>query len=237
MTTDVYVASEIPDSIQLRAAAAAVQMPRGAIACGRTAAWIHGIETTALGPTQYIPAQWCRAAADVVEVAGVAVTSPIATTVELAMQLPRPFALSAVDAMLRSGRADRWAVRAASTAYRRPSRNPPGPPDPPVRRPPRRVPQRILASPPPYRRRPSAAPTSKSASKVRPATTESISPTPTILPTTVACSVSSTTATAGTRVLGRRRATKYGVLSWLSLVGTSSPSAAQTSGAATPRWN
>lgn len=117
LTTDVYVASEIPDSIQLRAAAAAVQMPRGAIACGRTAAWIHGIETTALGPTQYIPAQWCRAAADVVEVAGVAVTSPIATTVELAMQLPRPFALSAVDAMLRSGRADRWAVRAASTAY------------------------------------------------------------------------------------------------------------------------
>lgn len=48
---------------------------------------------------------------------GVLVTSPIATTVELAMQLPRPFALSAVDAMLRSGIADRWAVRAASTAY------------------------------------------------------------------------------------------------------------------------
>jgi hypothetical protein len=114
---DVYVASGIPDSPRLRATAAALHLPRGAIVCGRTAAWILGIDTTALGPSEYVPAQWTREAADIVEVAGVPVTSPIATTVELAMQLPRPFALSAVDAMLRSGRADRWAVRAASAAY------------------------------------------------------------------------------------------------------------------------
>nr|WP_239062130.1 hypothetical protein [Streptomyces sp. SID13031] len=33
------------------------------------------------------------------------------------MQLPRPFALSAVDALLRSGKADRRAIRAASAEY------------------------------------------------------------------------------------------------------------------------
>jgi hypothetical protein len=47
----------------------------------------------------------------------VRVTSPVATAVELEMQLPRPFALSAVDAFLRSGKADRWILRAASATY------------------------------------------------------------------------------------------------------------------------
>jgi hypothetical protein len=67
---DVYVAASIPDSQELRAAAAALRMPPGAIACGRTAAWIHGIDTTALGPSEYVPAQWTRAAADIVEIDG-----------------------------------------------------------------------------------------------------------------------------------------------------------------------
>jgi hypothetical protein len=113
----VYVDARVPDSPELRAAAVAHVLPRDGIACGRTAAWIHGIETTALGTNEQVDVQWTREATDVVHVAGYKVTSPIATTVELAMRLPRPFALSAVDAMLRSGIADRWAVRAASAAY------------------------------------------------------------------------------------------------------------------------
>jgi hypothetical protein len=113
----VYVDVRVPDSRELRAEAIGLVLPEGSVACGLTAAWIHGIETTALQASAEIDVQWTREATDVVEVAGVLVTSPIATTVELAMQLPRPFALSAVDAMLRSGIADRWAVRAASTAY------------------------------------------------------------------------------------------------------------------------
>ncbi|QNE16639.1 hypothetical protein F1D05_00415 [Kribbella qitaiheensis] len=113
----VYVDTRVPDSRELRAAAVALLLPADGIACGLTAAWIHGIATTALGSREEVGIQWTREPVEVVEVAGVRVTSPIATTVELAMQLPRPFALSAVDAMLRSGIADRWAVRAASEAY------------------------------------------------------------------------------------------------------------------------
>jgi hypothetical protein len=113
----VYVDVRVPDSRELRAEAIRLLLPPGGVACGLTAAWIHGIETTALQASKEIDVQWTREATEVVEVAGLPVTSPIATTVELAMQLPRPFALCAVDAMLRSGIADRWAVRAASTAY------------------------------------------------------------------------------------------------------------------------
>jgi hypothetical protein len=113
---DVYVDYETPDSSELRTAVAQLVLPTGAIACGQFAAWIHGIDTTALGPKPP-RAQWTREATDVVQVCGVPVISPIATGVELAMQLPRPFALSAVDALLRSGKADRRAIRAASAAY------------------------------------------------------------------------------------------------------------------------
>jgi hypothetical protein len=116
LVADVYVDCEVPDSMELRAAAAALLLPADAIACGQFAAWIHGIETTALGPAPP-RAQWTREAADVVQVSGLQVISPIATGVELAMQLPRPFALSAIDALLRSGKADRWAIRAASAEY------------------------------------------------------------------------------------------------------------------------
>jgi len=114
---DVYVDVRIPDSLELRADAARLVIPPDATACGPTAAWLHGLDTTALGPADLVEARWTRDAVDVVEVRGVRATSPIATAVELAMRLPRPFALSAVDAFLRSGKADRWALRAASAAY------------------------------------------------------------------------------------------------------------------------
>lgn len=113
----VYVDVRVPDSIELRAAAIRLLLPPGGIACGLTAAWIHGIETTALQVKAEIEVQWTQAAVDVVEVAGLPVTSPVATAVELAMRLPRPFALSAVDAMLRSGIAARPALLAAAPAY------------------------------------------------------------------------------------------------------------------------
>lgn len=116
LVAGVYVDSDVPDSLELRAATARLVLPADAIACGQFAAWIHGIDTTALGPKPP-RVQWTRTAADVVQVSGVPVISPITTGVELAMQLPRPFALSAVDALLRSGKADRWAIRAASAEY------------------------------------------------------------------------------------------------------------------------
>jgi hypothetical protein len=113
----VYVDVRIPESLDLRIEAASLLSPPDAVACGKTAAWIHGIETTALGPEELVSAQWTREPVETVELGGLRLTSPLATAVELAMRLPRPFALSAVDAFLRTGKTDRWALRAASTAY------------------------------------------------------------------------------------------------------------------------
>lgn len=114
----VYIDVRVPDSPDLRAAAVSLVIPPDAVACGQTAAWVHGIDVTALGDAKVVGPQWSRELdAEIVTVAGLRVTSPVATAMELAMRLPRPFALSAVDAMLRSGRVDRWALRSASAAY------------------------------------------------------------------------------------------------------------------------
>ncbi|GAA1122366.1 hypothetical protein GCM10009630_20230 [Kribbella jejuensis] len=113
----VYVDVRVPDSPQLRADAMRLVTPEDGVVCGAAAAWLHGLDTTALGPAELVEAQWTRKARDEVQVYGVRVTSPIDTAVELAMRLPRPFALSAVDAFLRTGKTDLFALRAASAAY------------------------------------------------------------------------------------------------------------------------
>ncbi|WP_238174251.1 hypothetical protein [Kribbella kalugense] len=113
----VYVDVRVPDSPELRADSARLLIPPDAIACGPTAAWLHGLDTTALGPAELVQAHWTRQPSDEVDVLGVRVTSPTATAVELAMRLPRPFALSSVDAFLRSAKADRATLQAACAAY------------------------------------------------------------------------------------------------------------------------
>ncbi|WP_344214909.1 hypothetical protein [Kribbella sancticallisti] len=101
----VYVDAQVPETVALRAAGVALLARPGKTAYGQTAAWIHGIETTALNSdsADRVPLQWTDTATDVVEIAGLSVTSPLATALHLAKHLPRPFALSAVDAILRSG--------------------------------------------------------------------------------------------------------------------------------------
>lgn len=113
----VYVAADTPETPELRAAAAALVIPSNATACGVTAAWIHGIPTTALSPADNIPIRWKNQAVDTVEIAGLKVAGPVATGVELVLHLPRPFALSAADALLRSGRVDRADLEAALDDY------------------------------------------------------------------------------------------------------------------------
>ncbi|WP_432937934.1 hypothetical protein ACQPXM_26115 [Kribbella sp. CA-253562] len=110
----VYVDARVPDTPELRAAAVALLLPPETAACGRTAAWIHGIDTTALGTSEVPGLHWTTEATDLVEIAGLRVTSPAITAVNLAMNLPRPFALSAVDAILRSGAADLDSLRAVA---------------------------------------------------------------------------------------------------------------------------
>ncbi|GAA1523103.1 hypothetical protein GCM10009741_25960 [Kribbella lupini] len=99
----VYVDARVPDTPELRALSVTRLLPPDATACGRTAAWIHGIDTTALGESGEPGLQWTNQPTDTVELAGLQVTSPASTALALATNLPRPFALSAVDAFLRSG--------------------------------------------------------------------------------------------------------------------------------------
>lgn len=46
----VYVDVRVPDSPELRAGSLRLVVPPEAVICGRAAAWLHGIDTTALGP-------------------------------------------------------------------------------------------------------------------------------------------------------------------------------------------
>ncbi|MGC4938283.1 endonuclease domain-containing protein [Kribbella sp. DT2] len=98
-----YVDACVPDSPELRAAAVALFLPPDTTASGRTAAWIHGINTTALGESEDPGLHWTSEPTDTVEIAGLKVSSPASTALALALNLSRPFALSAVDAFLRSG--------------------------------------------------------------------------------------------------------------------------------------
>ncbi|MDX3001919.1 hypothetical protein PWY87_09590 [Kribbella solani] len=98
----IYVDTRVPDTVQLRADALQLLVPADATVCGRAAAWLHGIDTTALGPDTFRP-QWTFAERPSTEIHGLKVTTRAATAIELARHLPRPFALSAVDALLRSG--------------------------------------------------------------------------------------------------------------------------------------
>lgn len=111
----VYVDVRVPDSPQLRADALRLVVPPEATVCGPAAAWLHGIDTTALSP-EPIQALWTFLERPVTEVEGLKVTTREATAVELAKHLPRPFALSSIDALLRGGmRIDD--LQAAAAAY------------------------------------------------------------------------------------------------------------------------
>ena len=119
----VYVVATVPDTVELRAAAAALVVPAGAVICGRTAAWLHGVDALAMGAHRVLPevdvmSPAGRSAArrtgvfgssgpldddDVVFVGDVPVTGPARTAADVARLLPRPDALAALDAILRLG--------------------------------------------------------------------------------------------------------------------------------------
>jgi hypothetical protein len=117
----VYVAAGVPDDLELRAAAAALIAPPGTVVCGRTAAWLFGVDALAMGAHRSLPeidlmVPAGRSASrragvfgssgpltdrDTVHVGTVPVTAPARTAADLARLLPRPHALAALDAMLR----------------------------------------------------------------------------------------------------------------------------------------
>ena len=137
LVKSVYVDALAPDTIELRAAAVAMVAPSDAVICRETAAWIYGVEALALRDREQLPSIDCvqptkrRASrltissghsqnllpGDVDEIAGLRITSPLATAIHLARHLARPFALSAIDAMLHTEFVGAVALRAATARY------------------------------------------------------------------------------------------------------------------------
>jgi hypothetical protein len=109
----VYAASTAPETLSLRAAAVGLCLGRRDIAVDRTAAWVHGVvlgepvhldvlapgrsQRTALGGRRHLIAR------DVVSFAGVRVTTPLRTALDLGRLLAPGPALGAMDALLGGG--------------------------------------------------------------------------------------------------------------------------------------
>lgn len=116
----VYVAAGAPETLELRAEAVAKVVPRGTVVCGRTAAWLWGVDALAMSSTGDLPpvdvmgpagsARSRRAdtsgrtgpllESDVIELSGIWVTTPARTAADLARLLPRPDALAALDVLM-----------------------------------------------------------------------------------------------------------------------------------------
>jgi hypothetical protein len=119
----VYVATQAPDSVGLRAAALARVAPPSAVITDRTAAWLHGVPILPRSAVQQVPplqcfdlrpgsrtrrdgvssGERCLESYDVTEVGGILVTTPHRTALDLGRLLWRFDALAALDGFLRLG--------------------------------------------------------------------------------------------------------------------------------------
>jgi putative AbiEi antitoxin of type IV toxin-antitoxin system len=119
-----YVAAAAPDTTELRATAVALVVRREAIAVDRTAAWVHGVDVTpaAAGelhavdrrPLEVIsPGRSARGGLgagrqlgghDIEHVAGLRLTTPLRTALDLGRLLPPGLALGAMDGLLSARR-------------------------------------------------------------------------------------------------------------------------------------
>ena len=119
----VYVDARVPDSLLVRATALALVLPKGVVVCRSTAAWLHGIDVLEINAHLRAPeVEVCSrdgSAAirrpdvkgysallpdrDVTVVAGIEVTTPARTAIDLARWCERPDALAYVDALLHAG--------------------------------------------------------------------------------------------------------------------------------------
>ncbi|HEX7188239.1 MAG TPA: hypothetical protein VF423_08450 [Actinomycetes bacterium] len=113
----VYVDSVPSVDLRLRARALALVVPPDVVVCLRTAAWLWGVEVSAMGAHRSVPPidlmrpagsaaprrlgtaghTGRLAAEDVVELGGLRVTSPVRTAVDIARLLARPDALATLD--------------------------------------------------------------------------------------------------------------------------------------------
>ena len=118
----VYVASQVGDSVELRARAVHLVVPEDCVICDRHAGWLHGAEMV-LAPNEHLelrPISVFRPSGmgrlrnglsdsgernlsthDVLEMHGLRVTTPLRTAWDLGRQRFRDVALAGLDAMLR----------------------------------------------------------------------------------------------------------------------------------------
>lgn len=123
----VYVAAWASDTTELRARALSLVVPQGAAVCRRAAAWLHGVDARSIGqvstePELEVLVEVGRSVvarrgvrgysavlldpAEIVEVAGCRVTTPLRTAVDLARWLPRLEAVATLDQFLHRGLVD-----------------------------------------------------------------------------------------------------------------------------------
>ncbi|MCW2781195.1 MAG: hypothetical protein JWR35_1644 [Marmoricola sp.] len=118
---NVYLRADVPDTVESRVAAATLVISEHSVACDRTAAWIHGVDVVAYRETEILPpletyvlrwhAPTARAGcdggtrdlvpADIVEIRGLRVTTPLRTALDLGCKLSRRDGLFALDAFMR----------------------------------------------------------------------------------------------------------------------------------------
>ncbi len=117
-----YVAAQVVDSVELRAAALRLVVPETAVVTDRTAAWLHGVDVLPRSAVHEPPplcvfgrtgsrlrrpgiASGIRELAedDITSVRGVRVTTPLRTALDLGRSLWRFDALAALDGFLRIG--------------------------------------------------------------------------------------------------------------------------------------
>lgn len=135
----VFVASTVPDSVELRIAAVGRVVTPGHVVCDRTAAWMHGIDVfgqrgTPPPPVEICAFRWRPATArsdtrghtrdlvpgDIEELGGVRVTTPLRTALDLGCVLRRRDALAALDQFrARFGLSEADLAQATSRYFRR----------------------------------------------------------------------------------------------------------------------
>ncbi|HSF26696.1 MAG TPA: type IV toxin-antitoxin system AbiEi family antitoxin [Actinomycetes bacterium] len=119
----VYVDAQVPDSLLLRASALALVLPKGVVVCRSTAAWLLGIEVQEINAhLRVVEVEVCSRDGSaairrpgvrgysallpdhhVTVIAGIEVTTPARTAIDLARWCERPDALAYVDALLHTG--------------------------------------------------------------------------------------------------------------------------------------
>lgn len=128
----VYVEATLPDTIELRARAAALVISPDAVMCDRTASWLLGIDVLRYRELEVLPPlevfvlrgshrvnrrevtggeRDLDPARDVTTVHGVLCTTPLRTALDLACKLRRYDAIAALDAFMRTyglTRAEMW---------------------------------------------------------------------------------------------------------------------------------